>query len=209
MTTEYVKLVDGEYPVTEAQIRQRNRNTSFPSPFKPTADYAVVFPVPQPEYDPATHSIRRGAPVLSPKGWYEQTWVVEALQAPAVAANLASEKARMRASVNTRRDLLEEQSFPYMGKRFDSDTRSVLRINVAASTAAAAAAAGAPFSIEWTTADNSVLALDAQQMIGVPVALAQYGNALHQHGRTLKAQIDAAQTIAELRAINIQDGWPT
>ena len=49
-----------------------------------------------------------------------------------------------------------------MGKTFDSDERSVLRITQAALTAMAA---GPTFTIDWTAADNSIVTLDQAAMI--------------------------------------------
>lgn len=103
--------------------------------------------------------------------------------------------------INEERDTREAAGFPYMGKVFDSDPRSVMRINVAALAATLATAESIPFTIEWTTADNSKLTLDAPAMRGVPVALAQFGDSLHQTAKTLKAAVEAATSIAEVEAI--------
>lgn len=117
-------------------------------------------------------------------------------------------RADLLVRINEERDRREELGFPYRGKWLDSTTRSVQRITTAALAAQAALAAGAPFAIDWTCADNSVLPLDAGGVIGMPVALAQHAAALHAHARSLKAAIDAADSEAALAAINIQAGWP-
>ena len=106
------------------------------------------------------------------------------------------------------RNSKEAGGFLYMGKKIDSDPLSVLRINTTVQAAQVAVAAGQPFSVDWTCADNTSLTLDAAGVAGLPVALATYANALHQHSRQLKAQIDATTTIEELRAIDLQVGWP-
>jgi hypothetical protein len=67
---------------------------------------------------------------------------------------------------------------------------------------------GQPFSLDWACHDNSILPLDANGMMGMPVALALHANALHQHSRELKTAIEAASTIAELEALDIETGWP-
>jgi hypothetical protein len=88
-----------------------------------------------------------------------------------------------------------------MRKPFDSDARSVQRISVACLAAQAAIAASEPFSIDWTAQDNSVVTLDGEAMIAMPAALASYALELHNHAKDLKAEIDAATTIAAVDAI--------
>lgn len=117
------------------------------------------------------------------------------------AALLPNEIAFKRAAINAERDRLEISGFSYLGKTFDSDQRSTDRIQVAALAAQAALMAAQPFSIDWTAADNTVVTLDAAGMIGLATAFAQYGASLHAHAKTLKAQVDAATTVAEVQAI--------
>lgn len=117
-------------------------------------------------------------------------------------------RAEVRAAINAERDRREEAGFVYLGRPVDSDSRSVQRIGVAVQAAQAAAGAGQPFAIEWMCQDNTLLALDAAGMMGMPVALAMAGNALHQHARTLKAAVDAADSVAALEAIDVAAGWP-
>lgn len=99
------------------------------------------------------------------------------------------------------RNKKESEGFPYMGKILDSDSLSVQRINTAVQ---AAQSAGEFFSIRWTCQDDSVLVLDQQGMLGVPVALAAYADDLHQIAKNLRNEIDSATTIAEVEAI----AWP-
>jgi hypothetical protein len=117
---------------------------------------------------------------------------------------LAATKVQCWAAMKRHRDLLEASGFPYLGKRLDSDARSVARINTAVQAAQAALAIGEPFAITWTCADNTTLALDGAGMLGVPVALALYADQLHQTCKVLRAQIEAATTTAQVQAI----AWP-
>ena len=112
------------------------------------------------------------------------------------------------AAINAERDQREEAGFPYRGKLLDSTPRSVQRITAAALAAQASLAAGQPYSVEWICADNSPLPLDAAGVIGMPVALALHAAALHDHARSMKAAVDAADSEAALAAIDIQAGWP-
>lgn len=123
-------------------------------------------------------------------------------------AVLRAAKDELRARINAERDRREALPFPYLGKLFDSDERSIKRILTAVQAAQAALSANTPFEIEWMCADNTTITLDAQQMIGVPAAMAQHGYGLHQHGRALKAQVEAAESLEALASIDPMAGWP-
>lgn len=148
-------------------------------------------------------------------GEWLQRWVVvprddlsDDEHAELTAQYLASRKARARDQVNAERDRRETGAFPYQGKLLDGDERSVKRILTSVQAAQLALAAGEPFDIDWVCADNSILQLDAQGMIGVPAAMAAHGYALHMHGREIKAQIDAASDLDALEEIDPSAGWP-
>jgi hypothetical protein len=117
---------------------------------------------------------------------------------------LADSKAARWSEIKRQRDLLEASGFPYMGKAIDSDPRSVQRINTVVQAAQAAIGVGQAFTIVWTCADNTLLMLDAAAVLGMPVALALYADALHQTCKTLRTQIAASTTVAEVEAIT----WP-
>ena len=93
------------------------------------------------------------------------------------------------AEVKAARDAQESSSFPYMGKRIDSNLLSVTRINTAVRGAEDALANQRQFAIVWTCADNTLLALDAADMIGMPLALAAYAGRLHEAAAALRVQI--------------------
>ncbi|HEO0817052.1 TPA: DUF4376 domain-containing protein [Acinetobacter baumannii] len=102
------------------------------------------------------------------------------------------------------RDGLEAKGFEYLGKTFDSDQRSALRILFTAQAAAAAALAGQDFSVDWTAADNSIVAMTRDQILGMPAAMALKANAIHMQARNLKEQLNQAGSIAEVEAVK----WP-
>lgn len=110
----------------------------------------------------------------------------------------------LKDKVKALRDQKETEGFAYMGKVFDSDERSVLRITQAALTAMAA---GPTFTIDWTAADNSIVTLDQAAMIGMPAALAVYANDLHTTAKAHKVAIDAAD-FDTLKTYDITTGWP-
>ncbi len=87
---------------SESEIRSLNPNTSFPYPFVPPTEYALVFPAPQPEHNPVIQSVRETTPVLTVKGHYEQSWEVVELfetQAERDAALAAEAAVKMQATV--------------------------------------------------------------------------------------------------------------
>lgn len=98
------------------------------------------------------------------------------------------------------RDGMEAKGFPYLGHWFDSDERSVARINTTAQAAMAAAIAGQDFVTEWTTADNYVVPMTRDEIIGMPVAFATYAASLHEKARSLRQRINDAKSISEVNA---------
>ena len=110
-----------------------------------------------------------------------------------------------REEINAARDAAEQGGFEYMGKVFDSDMVSCIRIQGAAQSMQAAAMAEEVPTITWTTKDNSTVELTAQELLGLSVALATWSNECHQKATALKAQIDAAETAEELELITWAD----
>ncbi len=98
------------------------------------------------------------------------------------------------------RDGLETRGFPYLGVWFDSDERSVTRINTAAQAAIAATLQNTDLTVTWVTADNSTIDLTREQILGMPVAFALYGNELHRKARELRDRINAALSPEEIDA---------
>lgn len=115
--------------------------------------------------------------------------------------DLPKAQAKAWERVKASRDAAEASDFIVNGVAYQPD---VLRITGAALNALLAQLAGVPFSIDWTVSDDSVVTLNGAQMQGVGIALAQHINSVHAIGRTLRAQIAAAQTHAEVGAVT----WP-
>lgn len=114
----------------------------------------------------------------------------------------------LKARVNALRDQKETEGFVFGGKLFESDERSVARISNAALTAQSMIAAGQPFAIEWTAADNTTMLLVDSDMLAFQGTLTMRAGMLHAHARALKTQIGAAATDEEAAAIDITAGWP-
>lgn len=114
-------------------------------------------------------------------------------------------KLEKRAEINAARDAAEQGGFFYMGKTFDSDVVSCIRIQGAAQSMQAAAMAEDVPTITWTCQDNSTIELTAQELMGLSVALAEWSNTCHQKATMLKAQIEAATSKEELENITWND----
>lgn len=104
--------------------------------------------------------------------------------------------------IKAARDAASDAGFTWDGSTFQSDAaKSRGEITGAALAASIAKSTGQPFSINWTLTDNSVRSLNADQMIATGMALLAHINAVHEIGRGLRAQIDAATTVEEVEAI--------
>lgn len=78
------------------------------------------------------------------------------------------------------------------------------RLDACASSRAALAEAAAAVPVDWTTADNTVVMLDAGAISEVLRMVWQRTQSCHAIGRGLRARIDAASTVEALDAI----AWP-
>lgn len=124
-------------------------------------------------------------------------WIYEKIPQP-VEPTLEELKEQKRIEINQARDEAEQGGFEYLGKTFDSDPISCIRMMGASQSLANAPA---ETTITWTCHDNSTIDLNGTQFSGLVVALATHSNTCHQKATTLKAQIDAAKTKEELDKI--------
>lgn len=91
-----------------------------------------------------------------------------------------------------------------------TDDASRLKINGAFVAAAAAQAAGQPFSIDWTMADNSVVAHGAGEFVALGMAVVMFMDACQKAAETIRDAIfdEANATAAAIAAIDIEAGYP-
>ncbi len=115
--------------------------------------------------------------------------------------NLDELKLAKRTEINAARDAAEQGGFFYMGKTFDSDIVSCIRIQGAAQSMQAATMAEDVPTITWTCQDNTTIELTAQELLGLSVALAEWSNTCHQKATALKAQIESVTSEEELEKI--------
>lgn len=107
-----------------------------------------------------------------------------------------------RAEINQARDNAEQGGFEYMGKVFDSDEISCIRMTCAAQAMQLATMSEENPTITWTCQDNSTIELSPSELLGLVVALAEWSNTCHQKATELKAQITQATSVEDLEAIN-------
>jgi hypothetical protein len=108
-------------------------------------------------------------------------------------------KADQWAAIKAAREAAEYGGFAWDGSMFDSDANSQSRIQGGVQLANTV---GSTFSIDWTLADNTVRTLSAADMVNVGLALGQHVETQFSKARTLRAQIEAATTAAEVVAVN-------
>ena len=117
-------------------------------------------------------------------------------------------KARLWETAKARREAAERGGCDTPLGRVDTDQESILRITGAVSAAQMAHAQSAPFAVDWTMADNSVVPHDAPAMIDMGIAAMAHVAAVHARGRALRDEIEAADMAGALAAIDIGAGWP-
>ena len=98
--------------------------------------------------------------------------------------------------LKTTRDTLETEPIEYNGNHYDYDDKARDRIN-----AAIIALDISGQSIEWTTADNTNVAVTAQDLRNIIAAVALRSNDLHVKYRELKEQVLACTTAEEVAKI--------
>jgi|GEM_PF-2995216 len=118
------------------------------------------------------------------------------LQAPEDAP-LDELRARKIAEIEQARDAAIAGGFDFNGTRFDSDAKSIQRINGAVTLSLLNPA----FETDWITFDNSLVTLNATQLAGLGVAAGLHEKAQIFRARQLKDQALAATTREQLAAI--------
>lgn len=111
---------------------------------------------------------------------------------------LENVKQRKILMLKRQRDTAEVAPIAYNGHSFDYDDKARDRINAAI---IALELQGEGASIYWTTADNQDVKVTANDLRMVIAAVAVRSNKLHTAYRTAKAQVEAAVTADEVRAV--------
>jgi hypothetical protein len=110
-------------------------------------------------------------------------------------------KQRKISELKYQRDKAEVEPIEYKGYLYDYDEKARDRINAAI---IALELQGEGATIEWTTADNEDAVVTAADLRMIIAAVAVRSNALHVAYRTAKAQVEAAGTVDEVRAVSLK-----
>lgn len=136
---------------------------------------------------------------LAPSPYHQ--WNPESLQWELPLEGLKALQQAALERINLSRDAAERKGFEAYGYMFDADDKSIQRVSIAAQAASIAKQLGNSISMQWTCADNSVVLLNEDQLLSLPLIMAQSGDALHQKARQLKARIMEAKTLEEINSI--------
>lgn len=112
--------------------------------------------------------------------------------------SLESVKEHKILTLKTQRDSLEVEPIAYNGHLYDYDSKARDRISAAI---IALELQGEGATIEWTTADNEDAVVTAQDLRMIIASVAARSNKLHTAYRAAKAQVEAAGTAEEVRAV--------
>ena len=104
-------------------------------------------------------------------------------------------------AIDRERDALLTAGFEYAGHRFDSDEKSIQRINAIATLALM----NAGFETPYITQNNETITLTASDIAGLGAAAAAHEASYVFLARSLKDQVLAATTQEDLDAVV----WPT
>ena len=125
---------------------------------------------------------------------------------PALALGVARAETLQR--LQARRDIAEFGGILRPEGVIQTDEGSQRKINGAVTEALIKQVGGQPFSIDWTMLDNSTVTYDAAGMIEMGLAVLQHVNLCHEVGREKRAEIEAATTVAQIEAVDLDAGWP-
>lgn len=104
--------------------------------------------------------------------------------------------------LKAQRDVAEVEPIAYQGYSFDYDSKARDRISAAI---VALEVAGASATLTWTTADNQDVSVTAADLRAIVAAVAVRSNALHIAYRKAKAQVEAAGSADEVRAVTMNN----
>lgn len=107
-------------------------------------------------------------------------------------------RARKIMELKRQRDAAEVEPVEYGGYLYDYDSQARDRI---AAAIIALDVQGEGASISWTTADNDDAVVTAQDLRMIIASVAARSNKLHTAYRAAKAQVEAAVTADEVRAV--------
>jgi hypothetical protein len=136
---------------------------------------------------------------------------------PSEAEQLATRKAQMQSTRSARRVQAQTSGFAFDGNTYASDRDESIPLlsNVAISAQIALSqGADAVASFEtalgegWRSIDGVGRITTAAGILALHAAFVAHGAACDRNSQVLKAQIEAAETLMDLDAIDTEAGWP-
>lgn len=121
---------------------------------------------------------------------------------------LAQAKRAARELLAARLVLAEQSSFAFQTGRIVSDPAMLSRIGILAHRAQRAVADSEAITVRIALEDGSTVNLNRQEMLDLSKAAGDHFIACSANARTLRQAIQAATTLAEVAAVNIESGWP-
>ena len=187
--------------MSAAQIIAAHPLTLFPTPFAPPDGYAPLADIAPPAHDPDTQRLEPLAPVKVGSVW-EPRWQVVNRPAQTVAEELAAAKEAKNAEINAARLAANTSTFAHAGKVFACDqlSRSDIDGTKGCVTLYGALPPGWPGG--WKAVDNTYLPInDVAAWKDFYTSMFAAGAANFAKAQTLKASLDAATTLAQVRGI--------
>lgn len=91
----------------------------------------------------------------------------------------------------------------------DTTPFSISRLTAVVAGANAAITLNIPFSVNFTMKDRTRVPLTAEQTLIMGLTVMAFVSACHDRFAVLEDEINAATSMAELLAIDVESGWPT
>jgi hypothetical protein len=196
----------GQYPIGKSELVAAHPNTSLPAAWgQAVLDFLgvdEVFPVPPPASARGSFA-REGAPRLTDKGTWEQTWDVEQLGQDQLGELFAAAKAEKLTGLADLRWRKETGGVSLFGAAISTDRESQAMISGALGLVGANPAA----VIDWKTASGWVQ-LDEPTVRAIALAVGSHVQACFSHERQLSEAIAAAADFDALDLVDIAAGWP-
>lgn len=122
--------------------------------------------------------------------------------------SIAVEKSKRITQINAIRDQYQAAgAMTSLGHKVDTDMGSIIKLLGVFSMALWAKVGDAPFSVNYTMADNVDVTLDIDKALAVGFAAFDYLDKIHSHARKLKEEMATAGDIETMNAILLTD-WP-
>lgn len=131
--------------------------------------------------------------------------VFEAARTP----TLAQAKRAAREALAARLIRAEQSSFVFQTGRVVADAAMLSRIAILALRAQRAIADSETITVRIALEDGSTLNLNRQEMLDLAKAAGDHFIACSANARTLRQAINAANSLAEVYAVDIESGWPS